>query len=94
MERRHKSQTKSPSEREEVKLDRRYGAIGISAVNAAVRKAPQSEVSMTGKQQSDLGRKKKFNLGQLEASREKKETELKHMGELSKQAQKSQSTKR
>jgi hypothetical protein len=70
MERKQKPQTKRPSEREEVKLEGRYGDIGISAVNAAVRKTPNSEA----------GRKKKSNLGQFEAAREwEKETELKHM---------------
>jgi hypothetical protein len=95
MEREQKPQTKRPSEREEVSLDRRYGEIGIRAVNAAVRKTPNPEVGMTSKQQSDLGGKKKVNCGQLEASRKKeRETEFKHVGELSKQTQKGRSTKR
>jgi hypothetical protein len=92
MEKKQKPQTKRPSEREEVSLDRRYGEIGIPAVNAAVGKTRNPEA---GKQQNDLGGKKKVNRGQLEASREKdKETELKHVGELSKQTQKGRSTKR
>ena len=50
---------------------------------------------MISKRESKSDHEKKFNLGQREAAQEKqKDTELRHMGELSKRAEQEQTGKK
>jgi hypothetical protein len=102
MERNQKLQRKGDArpERGEVKLDHRYGRIGISAVTAAVqchgeRHEERTEEAGNTTSKRESKSEKKFNLGQREAAQEKqKDTELRHMGELSKRAEQEQTGKK